>query len=651
MRRVESFLQEEVAKVLPSFEERSSQLKMLRACAKAIEEGGILLVEAPTGVGKTLAYLIPILLSDQKAIVSTRTINLQEQLFHKDLPLLSQLLKFDFALAKGYSNYLCKLFWHEETQQDPSELEWGHLNAWVAITQTGDREELDFVPKIWDEICADSDSCLRRECDFYPECFYFTARSRWEQAKVLVANHALIAADAVMFGVLGEGLLPKADILVLDEAHRLDEVFSEAFTSQLTQLGLLRLIEKLIGVHDGRRGILHHDPLYDADLILEVEGLRLLGEGFFRKLRETYPDPCKLRVLPGSFPLNRDLELLGDAIRRMGSALEELRSAHPIYRSSPPQIKRLIAKLNQAIKTLDGFGLGATLFLEGDSESVRWVEISKRRAALVTAPLYPAQMVRECLLPRYRTIILTSATLGVEGDFSFVQEKLGFEGEALALQSSFNYQKQAILCVADLTPPGEGKLTEEYLEELVRLIEGKVKESQGGALVLFTSWQALKAVEERLRDRLPYKMLVQGSKPRHKLLEDFKADGNAVLLGTGSFWEGVDVPGPALRNLIITKLPFEVPEDPIHQARMEDLERKGRNPFWEYVLPLAVLKFRQGFGRLVRTSSDYGVVWVLDSRLLKRPYGKRFLRSLPQGLPVFASAPHQVAQRGQAGQE
>jgi len=641
---VERFLRKEVAGALPHFEERRSQLKMLRAVASIIEEGGILLVEAPTGVGKTLAYLVPILLSDQKAIVSTRTINLQEQLFQKDLPLLAQLLEFDFALAKGYPNYLCRLFWQEfQGQELEDALELQRMRAWVEHTLTGDKEELDFVPSIWDEICADSDSCLRSDCDFYPApCFYFMARRRWEQAKVLVANHALIAADTVMFGVLGEGLLPKADILVLDEAHRLDEVFSEAFTSQLTQLGLLRLIEKLIGGGYGSsKGILQHDPLYDADLIRQVEGLKLLAEGFFQKLRAIYPDPCKVRIPPKSFPLAQDLELLGGAISRLGGALENLRGEHPLHKTSPPQLKRLIAKLNQSIKTLEGLGRAAAAFLESEVEvkrgfpkQVQWVEISKKRAALVTAPLYPAEIVRECLLPRYRTIILTSATLGVEGDFSFIQEKLGFEGEALALESSFNYQKQAKLCIADLAPPEEGRLTEAYLEELARLIEEKVKESGGGALVLFTSWQALKAVEERLKDRLPYKMLVQGTKPRHKLLEEFKADGNAVLLGTGSFWEGVDVPGSALRNLIITKLPFEVPDDPIPQARMEDLERQGRNPFLEYVLPLAVLKFRQGFGRLIRSSSDYGVAWVLDNRLLHRPYGRRFLRSLPKGLQV-----------------
>ena len=675
LRQAERFLRRDVSRVLPSFERRGSQLQMLRACAEAIEEGGTLLVEAPTGVGKTLAYLVPILLSDRTAIVSTRTINLQEQLCRKDLPLLARALdsadSFEFELAKGFSNYLCRLFWEELLARPKLELELEleeaspdlqqeleRLRRWVEETETGDREELDFEPhpRIWDEVCADANACLRRDCDFHQSCYYFQARKRWENAKILVANHALVAMDSALFDLTGESLLPKADILVLDEAHRLDEVFSEVFTAQLTQLGLERLVGKLIGRSssadaDGRKrkgrgegegetkGLLYHHLFYDEALIRRAEGLRSLGEELFRKLRgeEAFPDPCKVRVLPKDLgpELRQDLELLGMAIANLGGELEELRRAHPLHRDSSPEEKRLIARLNQNLRALEHLGQAAAIFLEEDPELVQWVEISGRRAALVTGPLYPAEAIQQSLIPRYRTIILTSATLSVAGDFSFIQERLGFFGRTLSLSSGFNYREQAKLYVkvGGLPPPKE--LTADYLDQLASSVAEIVRESGGGVLVLFTSWRALKGVQERLKKmELPYTILAQGERPRHRLLQEFQGDGNAVLLGTSSFWEGVDVPGPALRTLVITRLPFVAPEDPITMGRMEDLKRQGRNPFTEYILPQAILRFRQGFGRLIRTSQDRGAVWVLDERLITRPYGRRFLLSLPKGLQV-----------------
>jgi len=697
LKEAERFLQQDVGRVLPSFERRGSQLEMLRACAEVIEEGGTLLVEAPTGVGKTLAYLVPILLSERKAIVSTRTINLQEQLCRKDLPLLARALgspdSFRFELAKGFSNYLCRLFLEALDSADPArpklELdladapdpqELRRLLEWARQTKTGDREELPFEPHpaIWDEVCADANACLRRECDFYESCFYFRARRSWEEATILVANHSLVAMDSALYELKGRGggeplpLLPKADILVLDEAHRLDEVFSEIFTAQLTQLGLERLVSKLIGRQTpqtrrgssdsdvdaeaegkGRRkgrkakalpsadslGLLHHHLFYDEALIAEVERLRSLGEGFFLKLREAFPDPCKVRVLPEELDprLRRELELLGMAIADLGGELEELRRDHPLHRGSSPEEKRLIARLNQSLRTLEHLGQAATLFLDLDEECdphlVRWVEISGRRAALVTGPLYPAEGVQLSLIPRYRTIILTSATLSVAGDFSFIQERLGFAGRTLSLRSGFNWSEQAKLYIKGPTPPPQ--LTEDYLEELASSVAQIIRESGGGVLVLFTSWRALRGVKERLeRQGLPYLILAQGDKPRQRLLEEFQEEGNAVLLGTSSFWEGVDVPGPALRTLIITRLPFEVPDDPITQGRMEDLRRQGKDPFMDYILPQAILRFKQGFGRLIRTSKDRGVVWVLDDRLVRRPYGRKFLESLPEELKI-----------------
>jgi ATP-dependent DNA helicase DinG len=645
----ERFLSEEVPKVFQNFEARPAQLEMLRACAQVIEEGGTLLVEAPTGVGKTLAYLIPILLSGRRAHVSTRTVNLQEQLMGKDLPQLARLVGANgrspllYAIAKGYRHYLCKLRWGQCAQSSDffDQREYERLSPWVEQTKTGDLEELDWQPRLWPDIAADSDHCLRKHCRFFNDCFYFKGRDLWEKAQILVANHALLGVDALVRAESDsqEALLPPAEVLVIDEGHRLDEAFSQALQAQLTQGGLQRAVQRLIAEPRGARGErtptgLLWNALFANESRLAIDAARklgLTGGQFFTQVRARYSDPCRLRLKPSDFPLSAELEHLASEIASTHEALTELYLMHPLKKDADDQERDLLGQLQRALAGLQGMAVAAVSFLQTSEALVQWVEIGGQRAALVVAPLYPANLVKRAILPAYRSIILTSATLTVGGDFSYATQKLGLEGRTLKLSSTFDYARQARLKVGRLIP--ERQSSPAYLEALTNQIERALRQSEGGALVLFTSWALLHAVQQRLAERISYKLLVQGEAPRGQLLNDFADDGNAVLLGVSSFWEGVDVPGAALRTLIITRLPFEVPDDPLHQARLEAIERRGGEPFWEYSLPQAVLAFRQGFGRLIRTKDDYGTVIVLDGRLWQKSYGRLFLESLPEGLP------------------
>lgn len=613
---------------LPGFELRPSQYEMLAACERVITAGGVLLVEAPTGVGKTFAYAIPAIVSGKRTIISTNKKNLQEQLIRKDLPLLARVKNFRFSVAKGFANYLCLLALQGFQPRTITEAqEHRRLLRWADDTEDGEIESLVPASSLWNEVSADSAGCLRQDCPSYDQCFYFRARERWFEADLLVVNHALLAADATLRLESKHGLLPDAEVLIVDEAHALADAFSHAFTRWVSQYTLENLMREIAAL-DRRLAINSQDQL---------ARLQSLAPAFFEQLRARYPSERR-RIVPHEFALRAEAELLLQALVQLHASLENFlakesptRLAQSDQRAQLVKVRKCAAWVGEVMKTLLNF-LEPT---QSASPHVRWTESFEDKAALSVAPLYPKTELQEGLLSRFGSILLTSATLSIAGDFSYMQSQLGIEGETLALASSFDYARQVRLYVHKLHPPDHGNLPQEYMDELADRISAIVESAGGGVLVLFTNARVLDETAKRLRERLrAYTLLCQGEESRSQLLSRLRADGNAVLLGLDSFWEGIDVPGPALRAVVITKIPFEVPDDPLHEARVERLRQEGRDPFHDYILPRAALKLKQGFGRLIRTATDTGEVHILDGRVLTRSYGKRLLQALPHGIEI-----------------
>lgn len=618
-------LQEHMA----GFEARPAQHAMLAACERVVTSGGILLVEAPTGVGKTFAYAIPAILSGKRTIISTNKKNLQDQLIQKDLPLLARVRNFRFSVAKGFSNYLCLLSLHGFQPKTALEAqERARLLRWADETTDGEVDSLTPPSPIWGEVSADSAGCLRQDCPYYDQCFYFRARERWFGADLLVVNHALLAADAALWRDTERGMLPDAEVLIIDEAHALADSFSNAFTRWVSG----RTIENLI------REITALDRRLALKSQAQLARLQSLAPAFFEQLRARYPSERR-RIAPEEFALRAEAEILLQTLVQLQATIEDfLAQKSPSLFAQSDQRAHLVKIRKYAAWVAE---VGATLlsFLEPaqtGSPLVRWTESFEDRAALSVAPLYPKAELQEGLLSRFGSVIVTSATLSVGRDFSYIQNQLGIEGETLALTSSFDYARQVRLYIHRLQPPERGNLSEKYLDELAQRIAQITESTGGGVLALFTNARVLDETAHRLRAQLSAETLVlcQGEESRAQLLSRFRADGNAVLLGLDSFWEGIDVPGPALRAVVITKIPFEVPDDPVHEARVERLREEGRDPFNEYILPRAALKLKQGFGRLIRTATDTGEVHILDGRVLTRSYGKRLLQALPQGIEI-----------------
>ena len=613
---------------IDGFEVRSSQVKMLEACESVLANKGVLLVEAPTGVGKTFAYSIPAALSGKKTIISTRTINLQSQLFEKDLPTLARLYRFRFALCKGFSNYLCKLTLTGYQPKSMKELEERtRLLRWMGETESGDREELNPPSELWHEVGADSDGCVRKDCEFYNDCFYFQAREHWFRSEILVVNHSLLAADAALFMQSGKGLLPQADALIVDEAHALEEAFSKAFTQRVSW-GAIQSLLRQAGALDRRLQLKITDIL---------NGLEIASRTFFEELAKAYTrSPFRIQK---EFALRAETESIMQVLSILFEQLGKFVQENPLalfttveQKAPVVQVRKLGAWVGRLWQTLAEF----TDPQEGAQPKVRWVEQYKDGASLSVAPLYPKDEMQTGLLSRFDSVILTSATLSIGGDFSYYQNQLGISGKTLALDPVFDYSKQAKVFVHKIEPPSGGNFSPFYLDELVKRIYGIIEWSKGGALVLFTNARVMETVHQALAAQLgsTYLLLRQGQEPRQVLLEKFKADGNALLLGLDSFWEGIDVPGQALRTVIITRLPFEVPDDPVNEARVEKIEQEGKNAFSDYMLPRTALRLKQGFGRLIRSKQDQGEVHLLDGRLLTKSYGRKLLSALPKGIVI-----------------
>jgi ATP-dependent DNA helicase DinG len=605
-----------LARALPGYEERPSQQAFADAVGRVLKEGGVLLAEAGTGTGKTLAYLLPAVELGRRVVVSTGTKNLQEQLLTKDIPLLARALGRDLSVAvmKGRANYLCLLRYRSFAQAgsfrrlDEVPL-FRSLEQWARRTETGDRSEIADLPDsvdFWREISATSETCIGQSCPDFSPCWVTRMRQRALEADIVVVNHHLLCADlAVKESSYGE-VIPGYDTLILDEAHLLEDVATQYFGVQVSSY---RLDDLCRDVERECRAA----GLDARDVLSETDAVRHRAERFFKLL----PAGAGRRLAPGWMPPS-----LAEEAGALPMRLEGLRTALLAVPDRPEPLTGLASRA-QAQRQELAFVLGAE-----DDSHVFFVESRGRGVFLRATPIDVSEMLRELLFDRVRAAVLTSATLAVDGGFQYLRSRLGVEpSEELLLPSPFDFERQAVLYVPRRMPdPRAPAFVPRAAEEIERLL----RLSHGRAFVLFTSYANMHAVAERLAGALPYPLLVQGEAPKAVLLETFRRTPGAVLLATSSFWQGVDVAGEQLSCVIVDKLPFASPSDPVVAARIDRLRNRGENAFGDYQVPVAILMLKQGLGRLIRTASDRGILAVLDSRLVQKPYGRRFLESLPK---------------------
>ena len=636
-----------LAQSLSGFEPRDGQRQMAAAVSSVIERGGTLLAEAGTGTGKTLAYLIPAILSRQRALVSTGTKNLQEQIFFKDLPALREALGVPFTatLMKGRSNYLClHRFQTLEASESGGLFESPEravflpvIQDWARTTTTGDRAELRDLPEdlpLWKEISADADTCLGTECPRYGDCHITLMRQRAAESDVVIVNHHLLCADAsVRTSAYGE-VIPACATLVVDEAHQIEDVATQYFgvaVSNSRADDLVRDGERLLATSS-------FEPKQAEGLARALTRVSTFSHGFFTGLslaRNANTAEARARYTTDTLgELAEDGVALIGALDRLEATLALLASGigdpgsgtgtAPDPESPVPDpetietLQRRTGELRNDLKFL---------LRADDADFVYYIEARGRGFFLRASPIDVSRIVRESLFDRYRTVVLTSATLAVDGSFAYVKGRLGLrDAEEMRVASEFDFRQQALLYLPRQMPPPKSP---SFAEAVAREAIALVTHSQGRAFVLFTSYKVLHAVRPFIEMALPYPVLVQGSAPRSALLDNFRSAGNAVLLATSSFWQGVDVVGDALSCVVIDKLPFASPGDPVTAARIDAITARGGDAFADYQVPLAILALQQGLGRLIRHRGDRGVLAILDPRLRTMGYGRRFLASLP----------------------
>ena len=601
---------------IEGFQQRPQQQAMAQAVAEAIEGCETLVAEAGTGTGKTFAYLVPALSSGQKVIISTGTKNLQDQLFHRDLPVVRKALNLPVAVAllKGRANYLCtyRLAATEEdgrflTREMVSQFQ--EIRQWAGKTQAGDINEVTTVGEdspLWPRVTSTSDNCLGSDCPDFKECFVAKARREAQEADVVVVNHHLLFADmALREDGFGE-LLPGANAFIIDEAHQLPEVATQFFGQSLSGRQLVELAKDSITECHREAGDMKALISCADRLEYAVRDLRLaLGnEGQRRPWEE-------VRVLP---KVQSDLTSLAEALAALEEQLE-------VAAQRGKGLESCYERCQAQRHLLSLFQTPA----EGDQ--IYWLEVFSKSFSLNCSPLDVAEPFGKFMAGRKAAWIFTSATLAVGESFDHFNQQLGLAGARTAKwDSPFDYRSHALLYVPKAMPAPN---SEGYIDAVVEAAIPVLEASGGRAFMLFTSHRALKRAAELLAGRIDFPLLVQGSQPRTELLRKFRESGDGVLLGTGSFWEGVDVRGEALSCVIIDKLPFAAPDDPILQARIRVIRQRGGNPFMEHQVPAAVITLKQGVGRLIRDVHDRGVMMLCDPRLISKPYGRVFLDSLP----------------------
>jgi ATP-dependent DNA helicase DinG len=597
-----------LSRFIDDFEFRSSQITMAKQIMKALKQDSCAVIEAGTGTGKTMGYLLPVILSGKKTVISTGTKNLQEQIFFQDLPLISRAsgFKVNSVLMKGRKNYLCLHRYHQHFLQPfllvPFENESKtRLDKWINETKSGDRAELPWLADddiLWDALSASSDQCIGSECPDIKDCFLNELRKRAARADIIIVNHHLFFADMmVKSGGFGE-IIPRFQTVVFDEAHKIEETAVNYFGESLSTHQLDEFVK------DAENDLKQHGCLKKMANNLNVirtgaENLRRLFALTEEKGRIKENELAAVHQGP-----SRDIRMALDEISQKTGQLISTRA-------------------DDLILSLE------TIFSGQRPDWLNWYERKKRGVSFHSSPLDISQTLIQRLYEGSKSVIFTSATLSTNGSFDYIRSRLGIPEDASEgiYPSHFDFKDQTLFYIPlDLPGPGAQDFAVRASERILNML----RISSGRALVLFTSYSNMNAVYDRIKDNLPYKVLRQGDSPKSILLDQFRDDTHSVLLATGSFWEGVDVPGESLSCLIVDKLPFDSPGDPLVSARIEVIRARNGNPFMEYQLPSAIIALKQGLGRLIRKQSDRGVLSILDSRIIKSRYGRLFIESLPE---------------------
>jgi ATP-dependent DNA helicase DinG len=637
-----------LSKTHPAYEFRRGQLQMAQAVEEALEEKRHLIVEAGTGTGKTLAYMLPVIRSGKRVIISTGTKNLQEQLFFKDVPALERALfpegdrKLSVCYMKGRSNYLCRKKLIDLTDQPVlsglEEIEhYRAIAAWEKTTQTGDRAELAELPEtsaLWHKLDARADTCLGQKCKEYDRCFITEMRRRAAESDIIIVNHHLFFADLSIKleaeGAPDAGVLPDCGAVIFDEAHELEDIAGNYFGISVSNLRMDELTRDV-------EHLLQREKLYTPQMSGAIQSVRERSQLFFSLLPANegrFAFDSRREFLEEN---GEEFIALNQALYRLGAELEQLPQ-------KPEEVFTLTRRAQQLQVQLQ------FVMENEDPNIVFWIERRGFRGApgaptrrkpsgdpytggrtnvfLQATPIEVGQILRECLWSKLETSVLTSATLAVGGGFDYIRQRLGLDhARELIVASHFDYESQAILYVPpDLPDPR----TPQFAGEAAGVIRRLLEITSGRAFVLFTSYAQMNEIYDRLLGVLEFPMLKQGDAPRSALLEEFRVTPHAVLFGTSSFWQGVDVQGEQLSCVIIDRLPFAVPSDPVVAARVKAIDAGGGNAFFEYQVPSAVITLKQGFGRLIRSLHDRGLLALLDNRILKKQYGRVFLESLPR---------------------
>ena len=605
-----------LAKVIPGYSPRAAQVEMAEAVAQSITDKEHVIVEAGTGTGKTFAYLVPAILSGKKVIVSTGTKNLQDQLFNKDVPLIRQAMTVPFAAAllKGRANYLCtyrlELAVHSNlgvSREEAADL--GKIKRWSKSTRTGDISDMAEVMEsnpIWGQATSTRENCIGQDCPEYAECFLMKARKKAQDADLIVVNHHLLCADWSIREIGFGELLPNAEVVIIDEAHQLADTASNFLgmslgSKQLGDLAKDALMEFFSDAKD-----MPDLRVACENLEHEVKDMRLaFGMDMTRgEWKDIENNP---KIMEGLIRLQEHLEAVADQLEIASVRTKGLETCFKRAEELEDQFKRVLE--------------------DKSGKWVRWYEIHRKSFTLSLTPLDIASEFRTFMAQHSASWVFTSATLSVDHKFDHFSRNLGIShAKSYSWESPFDFPNQSLFYHPKGLPLPNAP---EFVEEIVKVAIPVINASKGRTFFLFTSHRALQAAAKILHKQIKYPILIQGDKPKAILLDEFKQKGNAVLLGTSSFWEGIDVRGEALSTVIIDKLPFSSPGDPVLKARLDEMEKQGRKPFFEYQLPNAVIALRQGVGRLIRDVNDRGVLLLCDPRLLKKSYGHMFLNSVP----------------------